>query len=430
MNKLKNGVIVALVATMLLLTYTIWSYTLGTSGTGLMRRVFGVEEPEGTHYAGYEELSYALRVITPLSCAVRESRGGALYGTTDRETASACFERIGSLLAEALETAQTPQEARASEWRGALGGTMVFLDFGGRVPLSTLARLLGAQAPESLTADARYVAVCVQGSGDRAAAVLYYMEADGTVRRCKTDADADYLTMLTAEWTPNGYRFAFEERLTDAAMLLMPTDTIPALEISNPLSTAAEADFDRIMEDVLESVGFNAYRPSVYSESDGTRVYVEEERTLRANGNGRVTYSDPGAAGTVGTEPSAADQTARIAEAAHLASQVVTSYLGDARLFLLDTDYDAAAGEFTVRFGVECGGVRILTKRGCVASLTFRDSTLCAAELELRTYRRNGTSVIVLPASQALAAAGGRRDFGLYYREEDGAVKAGWYIGE
>ena len=427
-NKLKNAVIAALLVSTLLLTYTIWSYTLGTSGTGLLRLAFGVEAPESVHYAGYEELSYALRVITPLSCAVRESRDGALYGTTDRETASACFERIGSLLAEALETAQTPREATAAEWRSALGGTMVFLDFGGRVPLSTLARLLGAQAPEDLTADARYVAVCVQGSGDRAAAVLYYMEADGTVQRCRTEADADYLSMLTAEWTPNGYRFAFEERLTDSAMLLMPSDTIPALDISNPLSTAAEADFDRIMENVLESLGFNAYRPSVYSESDGTRVYVEEERTLRAYGNGRVTYSDPGAAGTGSAEPSAAEKTAQIAEAAHLASQIVTSYLGDARLFLLDTDYDD--GAFTVRFGVECGGMRILTKRGNVASLTFRDSVLCAAELELRTYRRNGTSVTVLPASQALAAAGSARDFGLYYREEDGAVKAGWYIGE
>ena len=124
-NKLQNALIAALLVSTLLLTYTIWSYTLGTSGTGLLRRAFGVEEPESVRYAGYEELSYALRVITPLSCAVRDSEGSGLYGTADRETASACFERVSSLLAEALETAQTPQEARLAEWRRALSGTML-----------------------------------------------------------------------------------------------------------------------------------------------------------------------------------------------------------------------------------------------------------------------------------------------------------------
>ena len=426
-NKLQNALIAALLVSTLLLTYIIWSYTMGTSGTGLLRRAFGVEEPESVRYAGYEELSYALRVITPLSCAVRDSEGSGLYGTADRETASACFERVSSLLAEALEIAQTPRDAGLTEWRRALSGTMFFLDFGGEVPLSTLARLLGAQAPDWLTADARYVAVCVQ-SGE---AVLFYMTPDGTLNRCRTEADADYLSTLTAEWTPNGYRFAYEERLSEAAdaMLLMPSDTVPALEMSNPLSTAAEADFDRILEGVLESLGFNAYRPSFYSESDGTRVYVEEERTLRANESGLVTYMAGLDAGK-GTEPTAREKTARIAEAAHLVSQIMTSYLGDARLFLLDTEYHAETGQFTVRFGAECGGIRILTRRGSVASLTFRDAALSAAELELRTYRRNGTGVTVLPASQALAAAGGRRGLGLYYRVEDGTVKTGWYMGE
>ena len=45
-NKLQNALIAALLVSTLLLTYIIWSYTMGTSGTGLLRRAFGVEEPE------------------------------------------------------------------------------------------------------------------------------------------------------------------------------------------------------------------------------------------------------------------------------------------------------------------------------------------------------------------------------------------------
>ncbi len=431
-NKVQNCLIAALLISILLLTYRIWSYTMGTEGLELLRRAFGVEEEEAVHYTGYEERSTALRVLTPLSCAVRASRGSELYGTTDRETASACLERIGPQLAEALETAGMPEEAKEKEWRAALSDTMFFLSFGGRVPLPALAQLLGAQAPQALEQEARYLVLRVEGERDSARVVLYYMDGERTVHRCRTGADAAYLVSLAAEWTPNGYRFAHEEKPVDTpeALLLMPAEALPALELSNALSTAAEADFDRIMEGVLESLGFNAYRPSVYSESDGTKVYVEEERTLRVATNGRLTYEDPAAAENEGERPNSAEQTARIAEAAQLASGILSSYLGDAGLFLLDTGYNARTGMYTVRFGVECGGVRILTERGYAASLSFRGTALCAAELEMRTYRRTGENIAVIPTTQALAASVRMEGFGLYYRVEAGTVKAGWYVGE
>ena len=429
-NKLQNWMIALLLVSTICLTYSIWSYTMGTSGLGLLYRALGVERQESVQYAGYEELSYALRVLTPLRCAVRASEGAGLYGTTDRETASVCFEKVGSLLAEALETAQAPEAIRDEEWRDALSGTMFFLDFGGQVPLSSLAQLLGVQTPESLPAQVRYLTLNVRGGSD--GAVLYYMDADRKLWRCGTDAEAAYLTALVTEWTANGFRFAYEEALTDAAepLLLAPSDTVPALEVSNALSTGAEADFDRIMEGVLESLGFNAYRPGVYSESDGTKVYVEEERTLRVAGNGRMMYFDPVSANLAGGEPDAVEKTARIAEAAHMVSEIMTAYLGDAELFLLDTGYDAERQQFTVRFGVECGGVRILTERGYAAALSFKESTLCAAELELRTYRRTGTNSAVIPASQALAAASRVEGLGLYYRADGNTVKSGWFIEE
>ena len=53
-----------------------------------------------------------------------------------------------------------------------------------------------------------------------------------------------------------------------------------------------------------------------------------------------------------------------------------------------------------------------------------------AENLELRTYRRTGENIAVIPTTQALAASTRMEGFGLYYRVEGGSVKAGWYVGE
>lgn len=429
-NVLKDIACVALLCTAIALTYAVWSYTMGVSGIGLLLRAFGVEEQTAALYPGYEELSYAVRAVTPLGCAVRADQNAGLYGTTDRETSSACFERMGAVLAEALATAEEPSLATSYQWRDALSGTMVFMDFGGRVPLAALARLLGAQAPESLTDAARYVVLSIEESEEGRRAALYYKSDGRTILRCQTDADADYLIALVSDMLANGYHFAYEEGLADAreVLLLTPRTTVPEITAHNVLVTAAESDYDRIMEDVLKGFGFNAYMPRVYNESDGTRVYVEEERTLRVSSDGRIAYYDPLAAGKEAYMPDEEEQTARIAEAARLASGILASYAGDAELFLLDASYDEESELFIVRFGAECGSIRILTERTATATCEFRGGELCAANLELVTYRLTGANTAIIPATQALAAAPYTEGFGLYYRAGKNRVDAGWYV--
>ena len=46
-NKLQNWLIAGLLISILLLTYQIWSYTMGTKGTELMRRAFAIAEAHG-----------------------------------------------------------------------------------------------------------------------------------------------------------------------------------------------------------------------------------------------------------------------------------------------------------------------------------------------------------------------------------------------
>ena len=424
--KLKNIACVVLLCTALALTYMVWSYTMGVSGMGLLRRAFGVEKQETALYPGYEEMSYATRAVTPLSCAVRAETGAGLYGTTDRETASACFEKMGAVLAEALETAEDPSPATSYQWRDALSGTMVFMDFGGRVPLAALARLMGAQPSESMQGAARYVVLAVEDG----TAVLYYKSDDRTILRCRTEADAAYLISLAAEQTANGYRFAYEEDLADAreVLLLTPQTSVPEVTEHRVLDTSSESDYDRITKDVLEGFGFNAYMPRVYNESGGTRVYVEEERTLRVYADGQIAFQNPQEETAAGYAPDTEEQTARIAQAAQLAYGILSSYLGDAELFLLEAAYNEETERFCVRFGAECGGIRILGERRAVAVCEFFGGELETAYIDLVTFRRTGANTGIIPAAQALAAAPYTDGFGLYYRADGETVHAGWYV--
>ncbi len=426
-NRIANLVCLALVASALVLTYEIWSHIMGQSGWGLLLRAFGAGEEETAVYSGYEELSYAVSAITPLRCAVRPGEGEGLYGTQDRETASACFERFGALLAEALETAEKPESASREDWEKALSGTMLFLDLGGRVPVATLAQLLGAEVDETLSAEGRMIVLALR-DGE---AVLYTAGGSGEILHARTQADADYLATLAAEYAGNGFRFAHEAGAAagEDTLLLTPETSVAELEAYNALETASEADSDRIVSGILENLGFNAYMSGAYSESDGTRVYVEEERTLRVSPDGRILYEDSGDAAEGTQTLSQEEKTACIADASRMASRLLSAYLGDARLFLLEAGTDSD-GLFRVSFGAECGGIRILTQRGAMAEFFFDGTQLRRASAQLHGYRRTGGSTEIIPALQALAAAQSTKGFGLYYLAADSGIRAGWYTEE
>ncbi|MGN1074913.1 MAG: hypothetical protein ACI4QB_07965, partial [Eubacteriales bacterium] len=177
-----------------------------------------------------------------------------------------------------------------------------------------------------------------------------------------------------------------------------------------------------------EGFGFNAYMPRVYNESGGTRVYVEEERTLRVYADGHIAFQNPQEETAAGYAPDMEEQTARIAQAAQLAYGILSSYLGDAELFLLEAAYNEETERFCVRFGAECGGIRILGERSAVAVCEFFGGELETAYIDLVTFRRTGANTGIIPAAQALAAAPYTDGFGLYYRADGETVHAGWYV--
>lgn len=422
-NLCKNLLVVLLILSALYMTTLVWSYTMGVSEIELINRALGRERQETVLYPNYAELSYALRVVTPLKCAVRASEGAGLYSTPDGDTASTCFETAQVVLAEALETAGEPILSTSYQWREALSGTMVFLDFDGCFPLDTLARLIGAEPPDYLTADARYIVLSIRE--DRV--VLYYKTDERTIYCMDTESDAEYLRKLCGDYVGNGSRFAYEENLADArdVLLLRPELTCTGLTAQSVTAIASESDTNRIMTAVLEGFGFKAYTARAYREKDGTQVYVDEERTLRVGTDGYVTYYNPAKLSS-DTAPTGEASTARIAEAARLVSEMLTPTLGDARLYLQSGSYDAQTGLYTVRFGAAYDGIRILGEPGFTARVEFRGAELVAADVCLTSYRASGT-VNLIPASQALAAASSTAGFGLYYSVTDSGVEAGWY---
>lgn len=427
-NQLRNAACVILVFTALLLIYQIWSMAVGTSKFNLLRRAFFNRDVQEQYYPGYAEQSWALDVITPLCCAVRSGSGAGLYGTPNRETASVCFEKVSAVLAEALETSKAPVEVSDVQWQEAMSQTMVYMKFGGNIPLATLAGILGAEAPSGLTDTAACLILSVAGEPD-GKIMLLYQNSDGINCRLETMADMQYLTSICQEAVPNGYCFEWELIGEDAheAVLLQPNAQVPELTAVSILEASAETDANRFLDGILENFEFNTYMPHSYRESDGTQVYVDEERQLRVSVDGWVSYFDLEADRNSAYDPDEGEKAVRIAEAAKAASAAEASFTGDAKLYLMDAVYNEENGLFIIRFGAEYGGYPILNDRGYAVQVEFRGTELVSVNFLLRSFHNTGGNIAVLPSAQAIKAAHNKRGFGLCYVLNKGTISAGWY---
>lgn len=428
-NHLRNAACVVLFFTALFLIYQIWSSAMGTTELELFRYAFSGKNTEEQFYPGYAEQSWALDVITPLSCSVRAGNGVGLYGTANRETASVCFEKVSAVLAEALETAGEPEKVSDEIWQEALSGTMVYMRFGGNIPIATLARILGAEMSEAQSDAAESLVLAVSETSENGEISVLYQNEAGEVFRMDTSAGAQFLISVCSETEPNGYCFSHElgTGKTHETILLQPEASVQELTTVSVLESSAETDANRFIEGILESFEFNAYMPHSYRESDGTQVYVDEERILRVGVDGWVSYYDPAADRNVSYEPNTGEKAARIAEAAKIASEAEASFIGDARLYLMDAVYDEESGLYTVRFGAESNGIPILNDRGYSVRVEIRGTETVAVDFLLRSFHNTGGSIAVLPAVQAAAAAMDKQGFGLYYVLNESTISAGWY---
>ena len=162
--------------------------------------LFGLNEAELTYTApatGSTIVGAAQPLIITLS--TEAGRQSAQY---DFAALDELYGQYGSLLAQALESAETPQTCTRTEFYAALRGTGAAFCFPGAISPSVLGAWLNVRAPEG--ADAQWYVLAQEEDG-----VTLYLAGE-QFSAAKTALPAQSLTAQLETAVPDGSFFAFE----------------------------------------------------------------------------------------------------------------------------------------------------------------------------------------------------------------------------
>ncbi len=379
------------------------------------------QDPLGDQFSGSASVDATLQQ-TPLTAPVRVAVTGAYtrYGaclTTDAES----FSDLGLLLKESLGSAGSLTACRGRDFLTALNSTSVYYDFLSPLPLSILAKLVGGDSAAD-SVSARHLVLSV-GSGTVS---LYTWDGEDDFRFCQVPpVSADDMTAIASNCTFGAAAFAMDQedptysRIAPCSLLLEEQPDLPVLSADNPLSST---------DQVLTSLGFNPSTKNRYTDSGGTEIIREADRSLQIEPDGTVIYQSSG----VSLGISAADDVPTLSEAVDGCTALLRRLLGDqsgeAALYL---EAVSQAGETTVlRFGYHADGVPIyFSDGGAAAEVTLAGVSVTELSLRFRQYTDSGETSLLLPLRQALAiAAAGREgaELSIGYADGGASVSAQW----
>lgn len=345
--------------------------------------------------------------------------GGMVLTTGDAGFA----DPLGRRLLEALGSARDYVPCTGADFLRALRGPSLYYDFIEPLPLSVLAGLLGGGEEVSPREDlsARRLLIVPQEGG----AVLYLWDGGENCFRASTAVSADSLEQVIGRYELGDASFAMdgtgpEQVLDPCSLLPSQPPELPAYTVGDPL--AGGSDW------LLSALGFNPRSRTRHTESNGTELIMDGDRTLRIRPDNTVLYQS-------GDEPSlrvrAAGELPTAREAALGAGSLLEGLLspvsGEARLWLQGF---RRSGEVTVlRFGYQLGGVPLRFQDGGFAlEATLTGTAVTSLSLRLRQYVPAEEDSLLLPLSQALAvaAASPGKELSIGYVERGGECRACW----
>lgn len=345
--------------------------------------------------------------------------GGMVLTTGDAGFA----DPLGRRLLEALGSARDYVPCTGADFLRALRGPSLYYDFIEPLPLSVLAGLLGGGEEVSPREDlsARRLLIAAQGSGT----ALYLWDGGENCFRASTAVSADSLEQVIGRYELGDASFAMdgtgpEQVLDPCSLLPSQPPELPAYTVGDPL--AGGSDW------LLSALGFNPRSRTRHTESNGTELIMDGDRTLRIRPDNTVLYQS-------GDEPSlrvrAAGELPTAREAALGAGSLLEGLLspvsGEARLWLQGF---RRSGEVTVlRFGYQLGGVPLRFQDGGFAlEATLTGTAVTSLSLRLRQYVPAEEASLLLPLPQALAvaAASPGKELSIGYVERGGECRACW----
>ena len=184
------------------------------------------------------------------------------YGQLCADSQDALVQRIIPLLREALGSAAELEAAAHQDFRDALEGSALYLDFTAQLPLAALAACLDESA---VSQHGVRGAALAAGSGEEVS--LYLRSEDGGLFRCATALPASAVEEVCASVSPNGSSFAYETNYT-----ALDPYTLLASEVRQPPELQAGLPAGYTDYNLLTVMDFNAHTNSRYTDRDGAVV--------------------------------------------------------------------------------------------------------------------------------------------------------------
>ncbi len=332
------------------------------------------------------------------------------------------FSVPGSLLMEALGSAGTMKKCGVEEFRAALQmgtdtGGSVYYDFGGALPLSILAGVVGAQWGGGEISARR---VLVQA--DENVVRLFAWDGESACFVCTTAISSESVRELVREYSLGSAWFAFDRPESDghvAAFSLFSDQLDPPVNLA---VSAGIADSDA----VLEALSFNPHTNSRYPEPSGAEVVVEGDRNLRIHPDGEISYQ--GSSGTlhIASEEEVPTETETVVGVFQILNGLLPDQSSGA-LFL--QEFSADEDSVTLRFGYQYAGLPIrFADGGFAAEVTLEGASIVRLTLRVRQYTPSESGVRLLPLAQALsiARAWPGRELAVRYVDGGSTAAAQW----
>lgn len=361
----------------------------------------GLLPAETTGSASQTTQESRTQAAQPLHMAVTLRGGGEeslRYGVQyDQQAQDALFQQMYSLLVEALSSAGTPEMVTDQDWRQALNTAPgVYFDWQEELPFPVLEGWLSVNNPQLTGSVRRLVLTAQEGQ-----AVLYYCAQDQTYYRAVCDmVDVSRLEEAAAGVKDNGARFAFESEEysgLDPYTLLLEEQLTPKIYLaSNPLEQENAQDQIRLLLD------FSVDSSVSYTTSD-EQVIRNGNDTLRLAADGTVTFTAADDGGSRYPVAGAGVYGA-VERCRQLAVDTLGFLSGEARVYLLSVE-TTGTESWTVEFGYLLNGVPVrLSEESCAARFQVDGGRVSSFTLHFRSYTDNGTTSVVLPQLQAMAA--------------------------
>ena len=364
----------------------------------------------------------AAELAAPVRTAVTGDYGrcGGLTCTTGDPVFA---DPLGRRLLEALGSARDYAPCSRGDFLRALRGPSLDYDFLEPLPLSVLAGLLGGGEDVSPREDlsARRLLIVPQEGG----AVLYLWDGGENCFRASTAVSSDSLEQVISRYELGDASFAMdggglERELDPCSLLPAQPPELPSFTLGDPL--AGGTDW------LLSALGFNPRSRTRHTESSGTELIIDGDRTLRIRPDNTIHYQS-------GNEPilrvKAAGDLPTAREAALGAGSLLSSLLapvsGELQPWLQSL---RRSGDVTaLRFGYQLKGVPVrFQDGGFAAEITLTGSAVTALSLRFRQYNAAEEPSLLLPLPQALAvaAASPGKELSIGYVERGGECRAYW----